>query len=125
MSNHRSKRLYRDPERGLIGGVFAGLSDFLGIRLCVMRLIGVLMFLCATLFTVISYIIAMLVLPVKAGSERACRGSRHERRERRQAKPNVRPGVSARFRDLEARLRSLETEITNREFDWDRRFNES
>ena len=37
-----SKHLYRDPQRGALGGVCAGLADYLGVEIWVVRLVAVL-----------------------------------------------------------------------------------
>ena len=36
-----SKHLYRDPQRGALGGVCAGLADYLGVEIWVVRLVAV------------------------------------------------------------------------------------
>ena len=65
-----AKTLYRLMDKKMIGGVCAGLAEYLDIDLSVMRLIFIGLWLVTALFPmVIFYIIAWIVIPeAPAGS---------------------------------------------------------
>jgi phage shock protein C len=58
------KKLYRIPSKGMIGGVCAGIGEYLGADPTVIRLIFVLLTL-AGLSGVLIYIVMWLIIPVK------------------------------------------------------------
>ena len=58
------KKLYRIPSEGMIGGVCAGLAEYLNADPTVIRLVFVLLAL-AGMSGVLIYIIMWLVVPVK------------------------------------------------------------
>jgi phage shock protein C len=62
-----SKKLYRIPSKGMIGGVCAGLGEYLNADPTVVRLIFVLLAL-AGFSGVLIYIIMWLIVPVKPES---------------------------------------------------------
>ncbi|MCR5713843.1 MAG: PspC domain-containing protein [Bacteroidales bacterium] len=57
------KKIYRIKSKGVIGGVCAGFSEYLGIDVTIVRLIWVLLgfFGCAGLLL---YIVALIIMPV-------------------------------------------------------------
>jgi phage shock protein C len=58
-------RLYRDTERGMISGICAGLADYLGVKIVLVRVAAVLA-LCFLIFPVlVAYIVLTFVLPRK------------------------------------------------------------
>lgn len=59
-----NKKLYRIPEEGMIGGVCAGLGEYLNADPTVIRLIFVLLAL-AGMSGVLIYIIMWLIVPIK------------------------------------------------------------
>jgi len=65
-----AKTLYRLMDKKMIGGVCAGLSEYLDIDLSIMRLIFIALWLVTALFPmVIFYIIAWIIIPeAPAGS---------------------------------------------------------
>jgi phage shock protein PspC (stress-responsive transcriptional regulator) len=60
-----TKKLYRIPSDGMIGGVCAGLGEYLNIDVTVVRLIFILLFLTGTAGFWI-YLIMWIIVPVKA-----------------------------------------------------------
>ena len=57
------RRLYRDADRAVLGGVCAGLARYLGFNLKVTRFLCVIAFLCAFPFAVMAYLVAVFVIP--------------------------------------------------------------
>lgn len=58
------KKLYRIPSEGMIGGVCAGLGEYLAIDVTIVRLIFVLLTL-AGMSGLLIYIIMLLIVPIK------------------------------------------------------------
>ena len=56
------RRLYRDADRAVLGGVCAGLATYLGFNLKVTRFLCVIAYLCAFPFAVFAYLIAVATL---------------------------------------------------------------
>ena len=61
-----TKKLYRIPSEGMIGGVCAGLGEYLGVDPTVVRLVFVLAFGGGS--GVLIYIIMWLIIPLKPQS---------------------------------------------------------
>lgn len=59
-----TKRLYRDPQNRLIGGVCAGLGDYFNVDFSIIRIIWLLLFLFGGI-GLLAYIIAWIVIPEK------------------------------------------------------------
>ena len=56
-------RLYRNKDRGLIGGVCAGISDWLGLNLTALRVIVVVLAIPFTPVILIGYVLLWILLP--------------------------------------------------------------
>lgn len=101
-----SRDLMRDPERGKIGGVCAGLAHYFGVETWVVRLIAVtgLIFLPSVVFP--AYWIAFFVMDKPGGQRRARRRERRRRRDRArggQSFPNEKQDVQEAFRHWDGR----------------------
>ncbi|MDE5418560.1 PspC domain-containing protein [Labilibaculum sp. DW002] len=59
----RKRRLYRDPDHRVFGGVASGISAYFGIDVVVIRLIFVLLFFFGYGFSFLLYIILWIVVP--------------------------------------------------------------
>lgn len=110
-------KLYRNPEKGMVRGVCAGLADYFGIEPWVVRVLVMLGLVMFTVPTLVGYLIAAVVLP-----ERPARlyGSDDEERFWRNARTDPKQTFSElihRFRGLEQRLRRMESHVTSRQFD--------
>ncbi len=118
------RRLYRDRDRAVLGGVCAGLAHYLGFNLKVTRFLCIIAFLCAFPFALVAYIAAVLLIP--ASSTRTFEEERradelrkaHLREEILRAKPTV-SEVRRRYEDMDARLAKLEKYITSSRYELD------
>ncbi len=101
-----SRELMRDPERGKIGGVCAGLANYFGVETWVVRLIAVtgLIFLPSVVFP--AYWIAFFVMDKPGGSRRQqCRRRRRQRDHSRggQSFPNEKQDMQTAFEHWDGR----------------------
>ena len=60
-----TKHLYRDESHKMLGGVCAGLADYFGIDVTLVRLGVVVLGLAAHVFTLAAYLILWAVMPPK------------------------------------------------------------
>jgi phage shock protein C len=115
-----NNRLCRNPRRGKLFGVCAGLSEYFGFDLTATR---VLMVIGAFFFfpiVVIAYVVLGVLLPRKPDDV-------NEPYDPVQTKVRSDPhdmlsGVRYRFRDLDSRLQRLEKYVTSNRFNLDREF---
>lgn len=118
-------RVYRDRERSVIAGVFAGLATYFGARPVVLRLIAVFLCLFPPLgvLIVFSYLIAAFKLPPMP--EKIFENREEERfwRSVSDSPADTFGAVRHQLRDLEHRLRQMEAYVTSAEFDIDREIN--
>ena len=120
------RRLYRDSDRAVLGGVCAGLANYLGFNLKVTRLLCVIAFLCVFPFALVAYLAAVFLIPASSSriyDERMYDERRKEalREEILRARPTV-SEVRERYRNLEERLAKIEKHITSSRYDLDEEF---
>ncbi len=118
--NASRNRLYRNKDRGLLGGVCAGIADWLGFNLTALRVIVVLLAFPFTAVMIIGYIALWILIPKRprnlykdADEEQFWQGVR------RSPSDSV-IGLNRRFRDLDSRLQRMETWLTSSEYRIDR-----
>jgi len=113
-------RLYRDRDNAMIAGVCAGLAEYFGFNRKVLRVITAISAVLFAPFVVVSYIILVIVLPVRPREEKIDREQAIFWRGVSNAPSDVFSSVSHRFRELDLRLQKMEAFVTSREFDIDR-----
>ena len=120
------RRLYRDADRAILGGVCAGLATYLGFNLKVTRFLCFIAFLCAFPFAVFAYLVAVLVIP--SSSSRIYDDELREERRKEalreeilRARPTVRD-VRERYREMDARLARIERYVTSSRYKLDEEF---
>lgn len=115
-------KLYRNPRRGMIFGVCAGIAEYFGFDLNVTRIIVVVGALFAAPFVCVAYILLGLLLPVRAyGDSMRPPGDPLERQVRSSPHDTL-ASVRYRFRDLDARLQRLEKYVTSNRYKLDSEF---
>ena len=114
------RRLYRDADRAVLGGVCAGLATYLGFNLKVTRLLCIIAFLCVFPVAAIAYLAAVLLIP--ASSSRIYDEAMYEERRKEalreeilRAKPTVND-VRERYRSLDERLARIEKHVTSSKY---------
>ena len=143
-SEMSERRLYRDADRAVLGGVCAGLAGYFGLNLKVTRFLAFIAFLMAMPFAVVAYLAAVCLLPAVSQRDRGgvietrcCWGIRRSRRARRSHKiresdiameqnaapaaPSVKD-IRERYRSLDKRLAELEKQVTSPRFQLEQEF---
>jgi phage shock protein C len=115
-------RLYRDPARGWLAGVCAGIASYLGIEPVIIRLAFVLSLFLFFVPAVIGYIVLALALPVRPPDLYASGEEEAFWRGVATAPDETLHRLRRRFGDLESRLRALEGEVTSGDFELHRKF---
>ena len=118
------RRLYQDREGGVFLGVCAGLADFFGFDLTLVRLItaiGAFLFFPTVL---IGYFVLALLLPKKplGAREVSDEYSQSLRRRVRSSPHSTLDHVRYRFGELDTRLQRLEKYLTSTRFKLDQEF---
>lgn len=114
-------RFYRDPEKGKIGGVCAGLAEYFGFDLALTRVLTVIgMFFFPSLLLV--YFGLWWLLPAKPGQLYRDEEDKDFWRGMRVSPAATLSDVRHRFRSADARLQRMERYVTSRNFNLDREF---
>lgn len=134
------RRVYRDADRAVLGGVCAGLARHFGLNLKVTRFLAVIAFLTAMPFAIIAYLAAVLLIPSESSGDsrgvaerRCCWGMRRSRRRDRGGKESGNTGndravkptvkdVRDRYRVMDKRLAELEKRVTSPRFQLEQEF---
>lgn len=120
--HHSPNKLYRDPHKGMILGVCAGIADYLGISPLPVRLAAIVALFIFTVPTFLAYFIAAALIPrrpldlYRSGEEES-----FWRSVRTEPTQTVRE-LRHRFREMERRLRAMESWVTSREFKLNQEF---
>ena len=120
------RRLYRDADRAVLGGVCAGLARYLGFNLKVTRFLAVIAFLCAMPFAIVGYLAAVFLIPSSSSRiyDAATDDERRKetlREEIRRAKPTV-DEVRRRYESMDERLAKIEKYVTSSRYELDEKF---
>ena len=125
------RRLYRDADRAMLGGVCAGLAGYLGFNLRVTRILAFIAFLMAMPIAIIGYLAAVFLIPSASSlnfdveteeyfcRKRKSRRSRKARKEKESAeasRSSAAADIDSRCRSLDERLARLEKLVTSRRF---------
>jgi phage shock protein C len=117
-------RLYRDPGRGVLLGVCAGLADYLGVRTSLVRLVAVFALFFFPLPTILAYLLAgLILLPRPAGLYRDPEDARFWQRARAEPRGAL-ADLDRRLTDLDHRLRAAEAYVTSSAFKLRREFDD-
>lgn len=137
-SETTGRRLYRDADRAVLGGVCAGLAGYFGLNLKVTRLLAFITFLMAMPMAVLGYLAAVFLIPAESRRDnetvietRCCWGLRRSRRSPHSRKDNEpaaapsAPSVSdirERYKTMDKRLAELEKQVTSPRFQLEQEF---
>lgn len=133
---------YRSADRAVLGGVCAGIADYFGFNLKVLRFLAVIAFICAMPMAVVVYLAVVFLIPARSGTgneyyERPAKKEKMCRRDRRRARKQARreaeqraqtvpsqaaAAVRSKCQSLDERLATLEKYITSSRYQLDQEF---
>ncbi|HYD68565.1 envelope stress response membrane protein PspC [Azospirillum sp.] len=115
-------RLYRNPQRGYMAGVCAGIGDYFGVDPFLVRLATVIGAMFFFPFVLVGYIIAALALPSRP--PQLYRTPDEETFWRTVATKPDRSlaGLAQRFRDFEKRVAGLEAYVSSKDYELNKAF---
>lgn len=113
-------RLYRNKDRALIGGVCAGISDWLGFNLTALRVIVVVLAIPFTPVILIGYLVLWMLLPKRPIGLYRDPGEEAFWKEVRRSPTDSVSSLNRHYRDLDGRLQRMETWLTSSEYRIDR-----
>jgi phage shock protein C len=115
-------RLYRDTSRSWVTGVCAGIADYFGVSLGLVRFLTFAAFVFFFIPTAVAYVALSVLLKPKPGGLYS--DAREEAFWRGVATdpPQTFQSLRRKFHDLEQRLGRMETLVTSEEFDLRRKF---
>lgn len=133
ISAEADRRLVRDRDRAVLGGVCAGLASYLGFNLKVMRILTVVAFFVAMPFTLIAYFAAVFLIPsesiydydvvvTKTSKRRRRRKSKrdmHHEDATTERQSTIAADINRRCESMDERLARLEKHVTSRRFQID------
>jgi phage shock protein C len=124
-----SKILYRDTKNGKLGGVCAGIAEYFGMEIWLVRILAVSAFLLGVgFFATLAYIAACLILD-KMPEERTQQQTTYKEHNVKQ-KPwqagqpaeQILRNVESELNGMEGSLRKMEAYVTSSAFNVDREF---
>ena len=109
-------RLYRDKDRALLAGVCAGLADWLGFNRNALRIIVALLAIPFTAVMVIGYLAFWILIPKRPRRLYLDDAEEAFWTEVRRSPRDSVSGLNSRFRQLDGRIRKMETWVTSSEY---------
>lgn len=120
----RPRRLYRDTRKGKVAGVFAGIAEYMGFRVCATRIGGIVLMLMFMPIGIIAYFLAAIVLQPMPENAYSDPVEEHFVRAIRKSPGETFSSVRYRFKNIESRLQKMERYVTSSRFNLDREFDE-
>ncbi len=116
-----NKTLYRDPVNGKIAGVCAGIAEFFGIEVNIVRIIVIAIAIFSMGFlAVILYIAAIFILEKKPDN-RVWQQAGKGRDDSSSSEAHLLQ-IEQRMREMEVKVAHMEAYVTSSEFDLNRKF---
>jgi phage shock protein C len=122
--NARRFRLWRDTDRGILAGVCAGIADYAGLEPVIVRIAAVAGLIFFFVPTIVAYLILAVALRPKPPALYESRDEEAFWRNVNTAPTDTFQSLRHKFRDLEERLRRMESQVTSADFDLHRKFHD-
>ncbi|MEE4163113.1 MAG: PspC domain-containing protein [Woeseiaceae bacterium] len=117
-----SRRFYRSPDKRVLGGVCGGLAEYFGFNLKVTRLLAVIALFMAPPFAIVSYLAAVVLIPVAPMPRQEREYDADFRRSMRSSPAQAMSDARRRFQALDRRLARLEKYVTSSRYSLDHEF---
>jgi phage shock protein C len=115
-------RLWRDTDRRILAGVCAGIADYIGVEPIVVRIVAFVGLIFFLIPTIAAYAILSVVLRPKPPALYESRDEEAFWRGVNTAPADTFQSLQHKFRDLEDRLRQMESQVTSNDFELHRKF---
>ena len=120
----RPKRLYRS-RKGMIFGVCQGIADYLNLKVVWVRVIVVILFLFTWIWpTAVLYLVAALVMKPEPIIPLETEEAQEFYNSYTSSRSLALHRLKRTFDSLDRRVQRIESAVTAREYDWERRLNE-
>lgn len=117
MSQFRGDRkLYRNRQKGKVGGVCAGVADYFNVDPIIVRILFIMSLFMTLQVAFIVYVVAYLVLDNDPNALTDDRGKLCSKFSNPYERQSVLNSVHDRFKKVEKRLRNLEAYVTSNRF---------
>ncbi|RDE22722.1 envelope stress response membrane protein PspC [Motiliproteus coralliicola] len=128
-ANGYNRNLYRNPERGMLAGICAGLADYFDIPLWAARLIAISLFIFVTQLFVIAYIAGYFLLakrPRRTEQSEGAYGQKEEHHLFQYQKPAAQrlKDIHQRMQEIDRKLRRMEGYVTSKRYQFQREIND-
>jgi phage shock protein C len=120
--NWRAQRFYRDSRHGKLMGVCAGLADYFGWNVTLVRGLAIVALLWFNVVTLTAYLVLGFVLPTKPDTLYDWDADEEYWRSVRRSAGDTFRDVRHRFRELDMKLQRMEGYVTSSRYDLDRQF---
>lgn len=124
-----NKTLYRDPVNGKIGGVCAGIADYFGFEIWLVRILTVTLFLMGfSFFIIIAYIAAVLIIDKMPPEEIKKTMQSHEHQiktkpwQQGKSANQLLADAEADTKKMEQQLAKIEAYVTSSKFELNQKF---
>lgn len=115
------RRLSRNSDKAILGGVCAGVADYFGFNLRATRFLVIVAFCMAMPITILAYLAVVFLVPATSGKHET-HGDPEFRRSVRSSPAQAASDVRRRFKSLDRRLARLEKYVTSSRYQLDREF---
>ncbi len=120
----RTTRLYRSRS-GMIFGVCRGLADYLNLHVGWVRIVAVVILLCTGVWPiVVIYLVAALIMNLEPVLPLETEEAEEFYNSYTSSRSLALHRLKRTFDSLDRRVQHIETAVTAREYDWERRLNE-
>jgi phage shock protein C len=118
----RAQRFYRDPRHGKLMGVCAGLADYFGWNVTLVRGLAIVALIWFNVVTLAVYLVLGFLLPTKPDALYDWDDDEEYWRSVRRSAGDTFRDVRHRFRELDMKLQRMEGYVTSNRYDLDRQF---
>lgn len=115
-------QLYRNPEKGLLAGVCAGIADYLGVSALGVRILFVIGFIFFNLVFFVGYIALIFLLKKRPEEIHLNEDEEVFWRGVASAPRSTLSELKFKFMNLNERLKRMETHVTSSEYDLEQKY---
>ena len=115
------RKLYRNPLNGYLFGVCAGLADYWGVKVSVIRFLWIMAFFFSYGTAVLVYVILGLFLEIDPNIERAFAFNREQAKNASAAMDEHLAAIEKKLQNLQEKVENIEDYITSDTFDLQRK----